>query len=370
MSIRAIALYLPQYHPIAENNQWWGPGFTEWTNTARARPLFRGHYQPHIPADLGYYDLRLEDSRIEQAELARTYGLHAFCYYHYWFGNGRRLLERPFNEVLASGRPNFPFCLAWANETWAGVWHGLKDRRVLAEQTYPGDDDHRQHFNTLLPAFNDPRYVRVEGKPLFMIYKPNGLPEPKRTLDLWREMAHRAGLPGLYLVCQHHDPLFDVAGQGCDRVVHVPTLPKRREWASWDQPVKKLTGKLKDWLNRPTVIAYADMLRQVAPAPAQPGHIYIPSVIPNWDNTPRSQGRGLVLQDSTPQAFAAQMRKACERVAHHPAQERIVFVKSWNEWAEGNHMEPDLKFGHAYLQAMRDELQRTGLSAAPLPGSG
>ena len=358
MSIRAIALYLPQYHPIAENNMWWGPGFTEWTNAARARPLFRGHYQPHIPADLGYYDLRLEETRIEQASLAKKYGIHAFCYYHYWFGGGRRLLERPFNEVLSSGRPDFPFCLAWANETWSDVWHGLKDRRILVEQTYPGDDDHRQHFEALLPAFTDPRYVRVDDKPLFMIYRPSGLTESKRTLDLWRDMAVRAGLPGLYLVCQHHDPLFDTVANGYDRVVHVPLLPKRREWAPWSRPVHKVAGKIQEFLNRPTVIQYSDLLEKVAPIPMRPGQSYMPTVIPNWDNTPRSQGRGLVLHDSTPEKFATQLRKAFARVAAQPEEERIVFLKSWNEWAEGNHLEPDIQYGHAYLKAFQGELKK------------
>jgi Glycosyltransferase WbsX len=159
---RAMALYLPQFHPIPENDEWWSPGFTEWTNTARARPLFRGHYQPHVPADLGYYDLRLPETRAAQAEMARRYGIEAFCYYHYWFA-GRRILERPFSEVLATGIPDFPFCLCWANQTWSGVWHGLRGR-LLIEQTYPGEDDHCRHFNTLLPAFLDRRYVRMEGK--------------------------------------------------------------------------------------------------------------------------------------------------------------------------------------------------------------
>ena len=194
---RAIALYLPQFHPIPENDEWWGKGFTEWTNTAKAKPMFRGHYQPHIPADLGFYDLRVPETREAQAALARQYGIEGFCYYHYWFA-GRRILERPFNEVLHSGAPDFPFCLCWANATWSGIWYG-EPKRVLIEQTYPGRADHEAHFQTLLPAFKDPRYIRVDDKPVFLIFQPFDLPDAAATLALWRAMAADAGLSGLHI---------------------------------------------------------------------------------------------------------------------------------------------------------------------------
>jgi lipopolysaccharide biosynthesis protein len=171
--IRSIAFYLPQFHPIKENNEWWGKGFTEWTNVGKARPLFKGHYQPRIPADLGYYDLRLDEVRVEQALMAKEFGIEGFCYWHYWFGNGRTLLERPFKEVLESGSPDFPFCLAWANETWKGFAHGLKNRNVLIEQKYLGERDDTDHFYKVLPAFKDKRYIKVNSKPVFLIYKPN-----------------------------------------------------------------------------------------------------------------------------------------------------------------------------------------------------
>src|SRR4030066_949188 len=190
---RVIALYLPQYPPIPENDEWWGRGFTEWTNTAKARTLFRGHYQPHVPADLGFYDLRVPETRIAQAEMAKEYGIEAFCYYHYWFA-GKSLLERPFAEVLESGKPDFPFCLCWANQTWTGIWHGAPNR-ILIEQTYPGMEDHRRHFEALLPAFCDKRYLKVAGKPLFAIYNPMELPATPRVLELWRGLAANAGLP-------------------------------------------------------------------------------------------------------------------------------------------------------------------------------
>ena len=167
---RVIAFYLPQFHPIPENDEWWGKGFTEWTNTAKAKPLFPGHYQPHVPADLGFYDLRVPETRIAQAEMAKEYGIEGFCYYHYWFA-GKRLLERPFDEVLNSGMPDFPFCLCWANQTWTGIWHGSPDR-VLIEQTYPGPEDEEVILIICCKAFHDQRYIKVDGKPMFLVYCP------------------------------------------------------------------------------------------------------------------------------------------------------------------------------------------------------
>lgn len=358
MTFRTIALYLPQYHPIPENDLWWNPGFTEWTNVARARPLFSNHYQPHIPADLGFYDLRLEETRIAQATLARKYGIYAFCYYHYWFGNGKRLLQRPFDEVLASGKPDFPFCLAWANETWTGVWHGLTDSKPLIEQTYPCEDDHRLHFQALLPAFQDSRYVRINDRPLFVIYRPYDIPEPQRILKLWQRMAREAGLPGLYLIGQHHEPRDDWVTLGLDSIMHVPTIPKRKKWKSWWQPLERVQQQFEYWQRKPATIRFEKVLDNIAPIPPGETPPYFPSVIPNWDNTPRSQHRGLVLHGSTPELFALQLRKAYQHVSGYPSDERIIFIKSWNEWGEGNHLEPDLRFGHSYLMAVHNELQR------------
>ena len=190
--------YLPQFHPIPENDEWWGKGFTEWTNVARARPMFRGHVQPRLPGELGFYDLRVEEVREAQADLARRHGITGFCYWHYWFA-GRRLLERPFDEVVGSGNPNFPFCLSWANQSWSGVWHGAPDR-VLIEQTYPGEKDDLEHFSNLRRAFEDPRYIRVAGRPILCIYQPGQLPNAAQFVERWQKMAHDAGLGGLYLV--------------------------------------------------------------------------------------------------------------------------------------------------------------------------
>lgn len=349
-----IAFYLPQYHPIPENDQWWGPGFTEWTNVAKARPRFRHHYQPHIPRDLGFYDLRLPQTRVAQAEMARTFGITAFCYYHYWFA-GRRILERPFNEVLSSGTPDFPFCLCWANESWTGVWHGAPNR-VLIEQTYPGAVDDARHFDSLLDAFRDPRYLKIEGKPLFMIYRPWMYAGIKEFIELWRKRAEKAGLPGMFFVTYtaptepHH---FSVGFDAC----MVSKMPKIRAeiWVSRKNVLRSLQRWVKDVRGIPNVYSYNKLCLELLGERVDGMESY-PCLIPNWDNSPRSGKNGLVLHGSNPLLFRKQVYKALEMTWELPASRRLIFVKSWNEWAEGNHLEPDIKFGVQYLQVIRDAL--------------
>lgn len=342
---RAIAFYLPQFHPIPENDEWWGKGFTEWTNTAKARPMFRGHYQPHVPADLGFYDLRVPETRQQQAELARAHGIEGFCYYHYWFA-GRRVLQRPFEEVLASGAPDFPFCLCWANETWSGVWHGAPSR-TLIEQTYPGEADHRAHFAALLPAFRDPRYIRVDGKPVFVIYKPLGVQDAGDALRLWRSMAAASGLAGLHLV-GYAQAGEDFSTAGFDATIRGSAL-KQRPWRNdWRNPRVRIRQKIDHCLGKPHVFPYADLIADRTEG--QDGNTY-PSVVHAWDNTPRSGRDGVVYRDSTPELFAKALGSAIKAVSGRAMDRRLVFLKSWNEWAEGNHLEPDLRYGLAYLRA-------------------
>lgn len=358
---RLIAFYLPQFHPISENDRWWGKGFTEWTNTAKARPMFRGHYQPRVPADLGFYDLRLPEARLAQAELAQEYGVEAFCYYHYWFA-GKRVLERPFNEVLRSGEPDFPFCLCWANMTWTGIWHGCPGR-VLIEQTYPGVEDHRAHFRELLPAFSDRRYLTVEGKPLFLIYQPTQIPDVGEFLELWRSMAVAAGLPGLHVVAILHNGnlAWDARQHGFDASIkqNLPLVRSKR--VSWRQPLRKLLHYYQIKRGLPTVYRHQDVLLEMLPDERSHAHTY-PCLLPNWDNTPRSGPNGLVLHESSPELFRVQVRKSLGIVASLPPERKLVFVKSWNEWAEGNYLEPDIKFGRGYLEVLRDEVSPPGAS--------
>jgi lipopolysaccharide biosynthesis protein len=335
-----VARYLPQFHPIPENDAWWVKGFTEWTNVARARALFSGHYQPHVPADLGFYDLRVPETRQAQAELARQYGIGAFCYYHYWFA-GKQLLERPFREVLASGEPDFPFCLCWANRTWTGIWHGAP-HRLLIEQTYPGAEDAIRHFHALLPAFEDRRYLRVDGKPMFLLFRPEDMPNPLRFIELWRKLASDNGLPGLHVAGFALNRNWDYAADGFDAAVdhYLPPLL---------QNFQKKSPSL------PTVYRYADVAMDMVFG-GLPGRSVYPCVVPNWDNTPRSGANGLVLHESSPELFRTQLRKALALARARPPGSRLVFVKAWNEWAEGNHLEPDLRYGHGYLQVIKEEL--------------
>lgn len=292
-----------------------------------------------------------------QADLARAYGIEGFCYYEYWFG-GKRLLERPFDEVLATGQPDFPFCICWANETWTGIWHGAPNR-ILVEQTYPGLDDHRRHFESWSRAFLDRRYIKVNGKPVLVIYRPEKLPEAKEVLEFWRTLAQRAGLPGLHVVGVAHNRHWNPKTDGFDATI-TPNLPERaRPWVTWLTPAKRIKRELAILKGVPVIYNYADVYPSFV-ATGKHGTVDHPCVIPNWDNTPRSGKNGLVLHGSTPQLFAAHVRQVFEQVRGRPHEENIVFVKSWNEWAEGNHLEPDLRHGCAYLAALRDELQRFG----------
>jgi lipopolysaccharide biosynthesis protein len=344
---QVVALYLPQYHPIPENDSWWEPGFTEWTNVTKSRPLYRGHMQPNLPSELGFYDLRVPEVRAQQAKLAREYGVTAFCYYHYWFGDGRRLLERPFSEVVSSGQPDFPFMVCWANQTWSGVWHGL-DKRVLIEQRYPGTADEEAHFESLLASFRDPRCLRVGDKPVFMVYAPAELPDSAGFARHWRELARKAGLPGLYLLAEHHDPFWDARTAGFDAFVLKPSFMRRRSWVPWSQPVTKVVNKFKDLLSLPTRFDYRSTLPYFLPESTSP--LAIPCVLPNWDNTPRSGARGVVFEGATPARFGEALDRAIELCRRRQAEDNFLFIKSWNEWGEGNYLEPSRRYGRGFLQ--------------------
>jgi lipopolysaccharide biosynthesis protein len=359
-----IAHYLPQFHPILENDSWWGKGFTEWTNVTKAKPLFEGHQQPILPADLGYYDLRLPEVRLAQASLANAYGIEAFCYWHYWFA-GRRLLERPFVEVLKSGEPDFPFCLGWANDSWTGIWHGSEDR-VLINQTYPGPMDEEAHFYALLEAFCDRRYLRIDGKPLFLIYKPYHLPEPNRFLDHWRALAVKEGLPGIYFIGYARTMEWIPERDGFDAltphnpglsVYHVFIPDEGFDKHIWQHrfPGRKFKSPYLQYFPGPSIMLYEDYIKIALPV-LRKDFDEFPCVLPNWDNTARCGRRGWVFLDSTPELFRIHLREAIAQVAHRPPEKRLIFVRSWNEWAEGNYLEPDFRFGRGFLDVCRDEV--------------
>lgn len=350
---RVIAFYLPQYHPIRENDVWWGKGFTEWTNAARARPLFPGHRQPHIPSDLGFYDLRYPEIKEEQAELARQAGIEAFCYYHYWFGDYEQIMEKPFNDVLNSGKPNFPFCLCWANHSfYKKNWDSKAKNVLLVEQRYLGREDDINHFKSLLPAFKDPRYLKVNGKCFFFVYDPLSIPNVADFLKLWRNLAKENNINGFYFVCsdfesRNKDYLLSL---GFDAICNADVLNIHHHLSLFS---KCLLYVVRNWLKFPTVFSYKKAIRYMISEDSKENNV-IPTIAPNWDHTPRSGGKGIVLHNSRPEYFEKLAKKAVDVVKNKPIEEQIIMLKSWNEWGEGNYMEPDLEFGHGYINALRD----------------
>ncbi len=353
---RLIALYLPQYHPIAENDEWWGKGFTEWISVAKAKPLFRGHEQPKIPGELGFYDLRVEETRIRQAELAQAHGIEGFCYWHYWMGNGKRLLERPFEEVLKTGKPDFPFCLAWANHDWKGRAFGAGDR-LLCKQEYPGMEDYKAHFYYLLNAFRDERYITVNDKPLILIYFPKEVPDCKRLTDYWRELALKEGLKGLHIVSDNTSKLrIEQYGLDAVLVTRHRYLDLLADYCGGDWGwLRKILKKLNSPYNILNKYPYEKAMKYYLQE-SNYSILEYPNIVPNWDTTPRLGRDATIVYGSTPELFRKHVKETLEKVKKKPFEENIVFARAWNEWAEGNYLEPDDKWGSAYLEVLRDEV--------------
>jgi hypothetical protein len=361
--IRAIAIYLPQYHPIPENDFWWGKGFTEWTNVTKARPLFEGHQQPRYPSDLGYYDLRVPETREEQARLAKQYGIEGFCYYHYWFGNGKQILNRPFEEVLKNKKPDFPFMLCWANETWKGIWFGDFQNKILIEQTYPGVDDYKNHFNYLLEAFKDERYITIDGKPVFYVYRVSEIPDIKLFVDTFRECAQLYGLRGIYLLAGRCPQNWNPEKYGFDGVIGSEFAEMRYSKSAKSYKKRSFLEKLLnkkesvninvETRNSPLIIPYSEAIKFLIPN-KKFDFDYFPCAIPNWDNTPRAENKGMVLHGSTPNLWKKHFSQAIQCAKNNKSDRQIVFIKSWNEWAESNYLEPDSQWGHAYLSTLQD----------------
>jgi hypothetical protein len=334
---KVIAFYLPQFHPIPENDAWWGAGFTEWSNVVKAKPLFEGHYQPHLPGDLGFYDLRIPEVREHQAALARAHGIDAFCYYHYWFA-GRRVLDRVFEEVLRTGKPDFPFSLCWANENWTRAWDA-SEKEVLLKQDY-GVAEREAHIRFLVDAFLDPRYVRIEGRPLFSFYRIQALPDAGTFVDRLREVSIARGAGDPYLI------KFDTHGLADDPAIHhcdaaAQFIPHGAHEVLEARDIPDLTpGNL--------VYDY-DELKGAFLDFDDPGWIRHRCVIPGWDNTSRrGDGRSFLITDNTPESYEDWLRQARQRAGGSSG---VVFVNAWNEWAEGAHLEPDERDGTAYLRA-------------------
>lgn len=355
-----IAFYLPQYHPFPENDEWWGKGFTEWTNVGKAKSLFKGHNQPRVPTELGYYDLRLPIIREQQAQMARDSGVTAFCYWHYWFGNGKRLIPEVFDEVLTSGKPDFPFCLGWANHSWmAKNWNsdGTTTEKMLMEQTYPGIEDEKMHFTFLVKAFKDPRYVKINGKPLFFIFAPQDLPQD--YVEHFHQWTKEAGFPDVLLVGNLRDTRIAkevYLNQGYDMVSYQRLGGKNIAGTSVTDKAHRVVirwkKRIKGYFEHrpPFMYDYRTLYKELI-EPVDSEENVIPAVIPQWDHTPRSGWNGVLYVNASPEYFYLHCKKALSVIKgkKHP----IIFLKSWNEWGEGNMMEPDMTYGRGFIEALR-----------------
>jgi hypothetical protein len=354
---RAIAIYLPQFHPIPENDEWWGKGFTEWTNVTKARPLFPGHLQPDLPSELGFYDLRVPEVRDAQAALAREHGISGFCYYHYWF-DGKVLLGRPVDELLALGRPEFPFMLCWANESWTRTWLG-RGREILIEQRY-SPEGYAAHARYLGKFFRDQRYIRIDGRPAFAVYRPTAIPDAARMVDIFRSVCRETTGEDLYLIASNsHAPreAEKLLGYGFDAILNfTPQLgalkAALKERVSARRFLKNVVQHRA--VNAKTkIFTYpeaAQAMRSIEPPDLAKT---LPCVFVGWDNTPRRGKAAVVITGNDPALFEQELRRAKTRVESTPSHPGIVFINAWNEWAEGNHLEPGRSGGRGHLEAVK-----------------
>lgn len=352
-----IAFYLPQFHPFKENDEWWGKGFTEWTNVTKAMPQFRGHYQPRLPLDLGFYDLRNIEVMQSQVELAKRYGIGAFCFHYYWF-DGHRLLERPIETYLADGGETLtlPFCLCWANENWTRRWDGAEED-VLMKQSH-SLEDHKKVFEDLCRYFRDSRYLKVDGKPLIIIYRPAIINDLDKMVDIWRNAARASGFQDIHLVATNSFGFADHESIGFDALCEFPphnvSVINKKDSHEWYNPA-----------HEGYVYMYPDVVdfcvdRMNSLSSTERAKTYYPTIMAGWDNEARKPGRGHVFHDCTPVLFHRWLSASVDfATSNHPAGNALVFINAWNEWAEGTYLEPDRKFGHAYLWAVRAVIEES-----------
>lgn len=364
--IKFLTYYLPQFHPIPENDLWWGKGFTEWTNVAKAKPLFKGHYQPILPADLGFYDLRVQEIQEQQAALATEYGIDGFIYYQYWFGNGKMLLEKPAEAMLKNKNIDLPFCFCWANETWKGVWHGLDNPTILMEQIYRGEEDYRAYFNYLLPFFQDNRYIKSDNKPMFHIYKLEEIPDLSLFINTFNQLALINGFDGIYFISTgnvnssnvtENNTIYGVVGLDSFNAIRYQQktfFNRKSVLGRLENLFLSKIGHTNEVENRkkPLVLDYAKgVLNLNIDFPHQK---YIPCVFPNWDNSARSGNKSLIFKNATPRAWKIHLSMTVSKLELNKVNPPYIIIKSWNEWAEGNHLEPDIKFGLQWLESVKE----------------
>jgi lipopolysaccharide biosynthesis protein len=352
--LRALAVILPQFHPIPENDKWWGKGFTEWTNVVKAKPRFKGHYQPHLPADLGFYDLRLEETQIQQAKLAAEHDIAGFCIHHYWF-NGKHLLESPVNRMLASKKPDFPFMLCWANENWTRRWDGL-DQEVLMKQDY-SPEDHKNHVKWLCEhVFKDERYIKIKGKPFFLFFNSDIIPDLKETIKIWREETKKHGFEDIYLagVKTAESKIPDALDLGFDATIEwQPDWDNLHSKPSLIDRIKKKLGFSKTYRR----LEYAEVVEKML-AKKEKEEKHFNCILPAWDNCARKKNNAFLIHGSTPDLYEKWLSELCQKTKVYSEDENFLFINAWNEWAEGNHLEPDQKWGKQYLEKTKRVLSK------------
>ena len=372
--MKIIAFYLPQFHAFPENDEWWGKGFTEWTNVKSAKPLFKGHYQPRIPLNKNYYNLTDVNALKWQADIAKKHGIYGFCYYHYWF-DGHMLMEKPMELMLENKEVDLPFCICWANENWTKAW-AQHSRKVLIAQTYGDRKDWERHFNYLLPFFKDKRYIYKDGMPVFVIYRPELIPTLRPMLELWDQLAKQNGLKGIVYMYQQHDydhrtadtgDLFSYAIEYEPGRVrgYYPKFPKKEQQIcslkiSFRRGLNLLVNKLhlKQTKLSSVCYSYDDAWKRILALKPTDNKL-MPGAFVDWDNTPRYKSRASIFQGATPEKFEQYLtQQICH--ARDDYKKDMIFMFAWNEWGEGGYLEPDEKYGYGMLEAVHNALDKTG----------
>ena len=373
---RVIAYYLPQFHPTKINDKYWGKGFTEWTNVTKAKPQYRGHYQPQIPADLGFYDLRLPEIRQAQADMARENGEEGFMYWNYWFGNGKKILEMPIEELMRTAKPDFPFCVGWANHDWSNkTWQKTKrftKDTVFLKQEYLGKQDYTDYFYYLLPMFRDHRYIKVDEKPLFYVFDPDSCPDMKEFIQLWQHLAEKNGIPGIHFVARadsigkadeiYKKNFMNEVKARYDRYIDmgfdaVSSMNFRRAEILATGFFKKIIRNIRRKIFGYALNShdYMKLTEHYYTDEDKLDYVY-PQITPRKDKTPRAGKNALVYTGSTPEKFRIAIKMALEKIKDKDDEHKILFLNSWNEWGEGSYMEPDIVWGHQYLDVLREEI--------------
>ena len=373
---RVIAYYLPQFHPTKINDKYWGKGFTEWTNVTKAKPQYRGHYQPQIPADLGFYDLRLPEIRQAQADMARENGVEGFMYWNYWFGNGKKILEMPIEELMRTAKPDFPFCVGWANHDWSNkTWQKTKrftKDTVFLKQEYLGKQDYTDYFYYLLPMFRDHRYIKVDEKPLFYVFDPDSCPDMKEFIQLWQHLAEKNGIPGIHFVARadsigkadeiYKKNFMNEVKARYDRYIDmgfdaVSSMNFRRAEILATGFFKKIIRNIRRKIFGYALNShdYMKLTEHYYTDEDKLDYVY-PQITPIKDKTPRAGKNALVYTGSTPEKFRIAIKMALEKIKDKDDEHKILFLNSWNEWGEGSYMEPDIVWGHQYLDVLREEI--------------